>query len=73
MSFFLLNRFFFNYQNLPDEALVDIFLDALDVYKTVDQLLTKFRVFIVITALIFLNIASHICPSYNNFHLFSKI
>lgn len=44
---------------------MDVFIEILNVYKTVSQLLSERSVFIAVTVLIFLNLAPDICPAYN--------
>lgn len=53
------------YCSLPDEPLMDVFIEILNMYKTVSQLLSERSVFIAVTVLIFLNLAPDICPAYN--------
>lgn len=52
------------YHSVPDEALMDMFIETMDVHKTVSQLLWKGSVFIVILVMVSLNHLLHL--SYNN-------
>lgn len=51
------------YHVLPAKALINVFVETPDVYKTENQLLSKNYVFFIVI-LVFLNISSHIFPPY---------
>lgn len=56
----------FYYHSVPDEALMDMFIETVDVHKTVSQLLWKGCVFIAILVMVSLNPAHLLHLSYNN-------